>query len=230
MYKNFIYIAIILTLTACSINSDLSYKDHHLTRKSPNRYHQLSMEDKGSICYKGHYKIGQPYKMKTKLPNQNRHISRTYKPKQYSKYNVVGLASWYGKSDGFHNRTTANGDIFNADTLTAAHTTLPMPSIVKVTNLSNKKQVIVLINDRGPFVSGRIIDLSAKAAEYLNCKSSGVAKVKVEYLPKETSDFLKLISMESKFGAKAKRCISMSNCSINCYIKLINLKHNIAIL
>lgn len=94
-------------------------------------------------------------------------------------HSQVGLASWYGKPDGFHGKRTASGEIFNADDYTAAHLTLPFGKMVLVTNLQNGKQVVVRINDRGPFVKGRIIDLSQKAAEFLGI--SGVAKVRLDW-------------------------------------------------
>ena len=90
----------------------------------------------------------------------------------------TGLASWYGKS--FHRRLTANGERFDMRAMTAAHRTLPFDTIVRVTNLDNGRAVKVRINDRGPFVKGRIIDLSAKAARELDITEYGVAKVRVE--------------------------------------------------
>ncbi len=91
-----------------------------------------------------------------------------------------GLASWYGGK--FHGRITASGEIFDTNKLTAAHKTLPFGSIVKVTNLDNGKYVIVRINDRGPFVKGRIIDLSRAAAEAIDLVGKGVARVRLEVL------------------------------------------------
>lgn len=91
-----------------------------------------------------------------------------------------GKASWYGPQ--FHGRMTANGEIFDSNDLTAAHPNLPFGTKVKVTNLLNGRSVIVRINDRGPFVKGRIIDVSAGAARVLNMLSSGVANVQLEIL------------------------------------------------
>ena len=91
--------------------------------------------------------------------------------------NQTGLASYY--ADKFNGRKTANGEIFDENKLTAAHKTLPFGTIVKVTNLTNNKTVIVRINDRGPFVSGRIIDLSIAAAKKINLLEAGVVKVTV---------------------------------------------------
>lgn len=91
-----------------------------------------------------------------------------------------GLASWYGKE--FHGNQTANGELFDMNAMTAAHRTLPLPSLVQVINEANGKEVVVRVNDRGPFEEGRIIDLSQKAAHALDIVSSGTAPVKVKYL------------------------------------------------
>ncbi len=96
-------------------------------------------------------------------------------------FTQTGVASWYGKSH--HGRTTANGEKFDMEALTAAHRTLPFGTIVKVTNLSNNRSVTVRINDRGPYVAGRIIDLSARAARDLGIIENGVARVRLEQLP-----------------------------------------------
>ncbi len=92
----------------------------------------------------------------------------------------TGMASWYGP--GFHGKTTASGEIFNQERLTAAHPRLPWGSRVKITNLTNGKSVEVRINDRGPFVKGRIIDVSRAAARTLGMVESGIAHVRVEWL------------------------------------------------
>jgi rare lipoprotein A (peptidoglycan hydrolase) len=100
--------------------------------------------------------------------------------KGHLEFQEIGYASWYGEGDGFNLRKTANGEIFNTRLLTAAHRTLPLPSTVRVTNLANQKSVVLKVNDRGPYINDRIIDLSAAAAELLDMKSQGIAKVKVE--------------------------------------------------
>ena len=104
------------------------------------------------------YKIGNKYNVKGKF----------YFPKKDLTYNKTGIASWYGPK--FHGKLTANGEIYNQYALTAAHKTLPLPSAVKVINLQNNKSIILRINDRGPFVNDRIIDLSSKAADILDLK------------------------------------------------------------
>lgn len=112
-----------------------------------------------------------------------------YYPKEDRDYNVVGIGSWYGEQ--FHNRRTANGEVFDMDIPSAAHKTLPLPSLVEVTNLDNGRRMIVRVNDRGPFVGDRVIDLSKAAAEELGYRRAGVAKVRVKYIgpaPKSVFD------------------------------------------
>jgi len=127
------------------------------------------------------YKVGKPYKVAGKV----------YRPVADPHYNRTGLASWYGSK--FHGRKTANGDVFNMNALTAAHTTLPMPSYVRVTNLDNGRWLILLVNDRGPFVGNRLIDVSRRAAQLLGFEKKGVTRVRVQAvdgprgaLPKQT--------------------------------------------
>lgn len=123
---------------------------------------------------KGVYKLGKPYKVNGKW----------YFPKEDFKYDEIGVASWYGP--GFHLRPAANGEIFDMNLVSAAHKTLPLPSVVKVTNLDNGRSLLIRVNDRGPFVNDRIIDLSRKAAELLGMLSKGTAKVRVELMPEES--------------------------------------------
>lgn len=132
--------------------------------------HEYSPEENRRL-----YKVGNPYTI----------AGQRYHPKEDFAYDETGLASWYGP--GFHRNDTANGEQFNKYSMTAAHKTLPMPSIVRVTNLENGRSVKVRINDRGPFVKGRIIDVSRRAAEQLGFKDNGVAKVRVQLLPQETA-------------------------------------------
>ena len=105
---------------------------------------------------------------------------RWYYPKAQPDYDQVGLASWYGAAE--HNHHTADGEVFDQYGLSAAHKTLPLPSIVEVTNLANGRRVRVRLNDRGPFVDGRLIDLSRGAAEKLGFDRQGVARVRVRYI------------------------------------------------
>ena len=95
-------------------------------------------------------------------------------------YTAIGVASWYGED--FHGRRTANGETFDMNSFSAAHPSLPLPSNVRVTNLDNQRSIIVRVNDRGPFVGGRVIDVSAKTAKELGFYDDGLSKVKVEYV------------------------------------------------
>ncbi|MGB0694069.1 MAG: septal ring lytic transglycosylase RlpA family protein [Rhodospirillaceae bacterium] len=116
---------------------------------------------------KGTYKVGKPYEINGKW----------YHPKEDNRYEEVGEASWYGPN--FHGKRTANGDIYDQWAMTAAHPTLPMPSQVTVTNLSNGRTVSLTINDRGPFASNRIIDVSRAAARALGFEKQGTTRVRV---------------------------------------------------
>jgi rare lipoprotein A len=120
---------------------------------------------------------------------------RVYVPEEDNGYRAEGLATWYG--DDFHGRLTANGEVFDMASLTAAHPTLPLPSYARVTNLGNGKSVIVRVNDRGPYHGNRLIDVSNRAAELLEFKGNGVARVRVEYVaraPLEGSDDRQLMA------------------------------------
>jgi rare lipoprotein A len=133
----------------------------------------------------GTYRVGKPYIV----------AGRIYVPEEDVNYREEGMASWYG--DDFHGRQTANGEVFDMGALTAAHPTLPMPCYARVTNLSNGKSLIVRVNDRGPYHGNRLIDVSNKAAELLEFKGNGVARVRVEYVgraPLEGSDDRQLIA------------------------------------
>lgn len=177
----------------------------------------LSKEDPKHINYKGYYKIGNQYKIK----------NQTYIPVVNNSYDEIGTACWYGSKDGFHGKKTANGEIYNKLALSAAHKTLPLPSLVKVTNLGNGKSLIVNVNDRGPYHKNRLIDVSERAAEILGFKRQGTAKVRVQYLSKDTEQFLKNISLAPKHNAKPSSR-NKSTCSIDCQVKLINIKHKLA--
>ena len=133
----------------------------------------------------GTYRVGKPYTV----------AGRVYVPEEDPNYRAEGMASWYG--DDFHGRLTANGEVFDMTSLTAAHPTLPIPSYARVTNIRNGKSLIVRVNDRGPYHGNRLIDVSNKAAELLEFKSNGVARVRVEYVgraPLEGSDDRQLVA------------------------------------
>lgn len=117
-----------------------------------------------------HVKVGKPYQVN----------GVWYEPKAEPDYDEVGLASWYGP--GFHGRLTANGEVFDENRLTAAHPTLPLPSIVEVTNPRTGKRLKLRVNDRGPFANNRILDLSKEAARRLGTQRAGVAEVRVRYI------------------------------------------------
>ncbi len=134
---------------------------------------------KGSAYYKGKgtvprgggkVHIGKPYQVG----------GRWFKPKAQPGYDKSGMASWYGEA--FHRRKTSNGEYFDMAMLTAAHPTLPLPSYARVTNQANGKSIVVRINDRGPFVDTRVIDLSKRTAEVLDFKNKGKAKVRVQWI------------------------------------------------
>jgi rare lipoprotein A len=109
-----------------------------------------------------------------------------YYPQPHYEYEEVGLASYYGEGDIFHGRPTATGEIFDKNGITGAHKTLPLPCIVEVTNLENGRQIQMKVNDRGPFIEGRIIDLSYRVAQLLGSAQKGVVKVRVRTLVPET--------------------------------------------
>ena len=104
----------------------------------------------------------------------------TERPTKASSYSVVGWASWYGRE--FHGRRTADGEMFDMAGLTAAHKSMPLPCYARVTNLRNGRSMVVRVNDRGPFVADRVIDVSARVANLLDFQRSGLTKVKVEYV------------------------------------------------
>jgi rare lipoprotein A len=123
---------------------------------------------------KGRYKVGKPYQIK----------GVWYYPRVDYGYDESGVASWYGPN--FHNKPTANGETFDQNAISAAHRTLPLPSIVRVTNLGNGRALVVRVNDRGPFAHGRIIDMSKRAAQLLGFERQGIARVRVQVLPEES--------------------------------------------
>jgi rare lipoprotein A len=133
----------------------------------------------------GVYRVGAPYSIG----------GHTYVPAEDQHYRAEGAASWYGED--FHGRQTANGEIYDMNSVSAAHATLPMPCYARVTNLANNRSVIVRVNDRGPYHSDRIIDVSVKTAILLGFYGSGIAQVRVEYVgraPLEGSDDSMLIA------------------------------------
>ncbi|MGA2124672.1 MAG: septal ring lytic transglycosylase RlpA family protein [Xanthobacteraceae bacterium] len=133
----------------------------------------------------GTYRVGKPYIVG----------GRMYVPQENASYRNEGMASWYGED--FHGRLTANGEVYDMNSLSAAHPTLPMPCYVRVTNLANQRSLIVRVNDRGPYHGNREIDLSGKAAQLLGFADRGVARVRVEYVgaaPLQGSDDARLMA------------------------------------
>lgn len=123
---------------------------------------------------KGAFRVGEPYKVAGVM----------YVPAFDWDYAEQGNASWYGAP--FHGRLTANGELYDQNELTAAHQTLPLPSMVRVTNVENGRSLVLRVNDRGPFIKGRILDVSRKAAKLLKFRDKGVTQVRVELLEKES--------------------------------------------
>jgi peptidoglycan lytic transglycosylase len=131
----------------------------------------------------GTYRVGKPYVIG----------GRTYEPEENASYSAVGLASWYGED--FHGRATANGEVYDMTSISAAHPTLPIPSYARVTNLANHKSIVVRVNDRGPYHANRVIDVSVRTAKLLGFYDNGVTKVRVDYVGRaalEGSDDTKL--------------------------------------
>ena len=120
------------------------------------------------------YKVGAPYKID----------GVTYVPMEEFRHTETGVASWYGP--GFHGKSTANGEVYNQSERTAAHRTLQMPSVLRVTNLDNGQSTIVRVNDRGPFARQRVLDVSRAAAEELGMIGNGTARVRIEQLETES--------------------------------------------
>ena len=122
----------------------------------------------------GYYKVGSPYQID----------GVTYTPAVDYDYDETGIASWYGPD--FHGKITANGELYDMNEVTGAHRTLPMPSLVRVTNLDNGRTIVVRVNDRGPYARGRILDMSRRGAQLLGYEKTGTAKVRVQIMARES--------------------------------------------
>jgi rare lipoprotein A len=162
-------------------------------------------EGQPSSRYSG-YKVGQPYQVR----------GVWYYPKEQPDYDEIGMASWYGEA--FHNHYTADGEVFDMTLPSAAHTTLPLPSLVEVTNLSNGRTLLVRVNDRGPFVDGRVIDLSKEAAAELGFVTAGITRVRVRYVgrapdPSGMSARTELASTTPKPSTPSSRSVALADVS-----------------
>ena len=163
-----ISLSVLLTILNTSINSSIAEAKSNKKVKLKQKVSVISAPENYST---------------TNVLNNNLTTKKPLVPQQEQKLianSFSGRASWYGP--GFHGRRTANGEVFNQNALTAAHPSLSFGTKVKVTNLNNGRSVVVRINDRGPYSGGRVIDLSAAAAQSLNMIRSGVARVKVTVL------------------------------------------------
>lgn len=154
-----------LTLANCKTTGSSVDSKYGVTA-SPRKYKDGDVIPKGN----GRYHVGKPYVI----------AGITYYPQENPNYRATGIASWYG--DAFHGRLTSNGEVFDMRSISAAHPTLPLPSYVRVTNLSNGRSLVVRVNDRGPFHADRVIDVSSRAADMLGFRHRGTARVRVEYV------------------------------------------------
>jgi rare lipoprotein A len=142
----------------------------------------------------GNFKVGRPYHA----------MGKWYTPSESYSYDEAGIASWYG--DQFHGKKTANGEVFDKNAMTAAHPTLQLPSLVRVTNLENGRSTVLRVNDRGPFKRNRVIDVSHRAADVLGFTANGTAKVRVQVLDRES----RLLAEAAKKGYPAKIQMAMA--------------------
>lgn len=166
-------IGLLLSLLACSspLKSNGRSKEYFSEavygRASPRVVGEGEVVPRGG----GQYLVGKPYTI----------AGRTYYPQEIrGAFTQTGMASWYG--DAFHGRRTANGEIYDKMGISAAHPTMPLPSYARITNMRNGHSLIVRVNDRGPYHSGRVMDVSARVAEALDFKRMGTAQVRVDYI------------------------------------------------
>ena len=196
-WLSFVLVATGLVLSGCSSSKHAS-RDPFAGKGSP--YYS----GKGPVPWGGGRRVvGEPYQV----------AGRWFTPKEQTSYDKKGVASWYGEA--FNRRKTSNGEWFDMTRLTAAHPTLPLPSYVKVTNLDNGRDAVVRVNDRGPFVGTRVIDLSKKTAEVLDFRQKGKANVRVQYIgPAPLNDngrHLAAMNKELNRGTSLNRMIAAAN-------------------
>ena len=160
-----VLVAVGLAIAGCASHKKSAKQDPFAGQGSP------IYPGKGPVPWGGgRYFVGKPYQV----------AGEWFTPKEQPGYDKKGVASWYGEA--FNRRKTSNGEWFDMNRLTAAHATLPLPSYAKVTNLENGREIVVRINDRGPFVDTRVMDLSKAAADELGYLNKGTTKVRVQYL------------------------------------------------
>ncbi len=161
---------ICLALGACA-NSNVTRN----TLASTTAHDVAEQTDAGAAAVKGRESA-----KSTAVVEHHVHQTRDAGARARLGYSAVGMASWYGAD--FHGRRTADGETFDMNSFTAAHPTLPLPCRVRVTNLANRRSIVVRVNDRGPYVNHRLIDVSARTAKMLGFYAHGVAKVKIDYV------------------------------------------------
>ena len=191
-------IGLALLLTACSSSYDPPRPSLAVRNRQPATAANPAPSPRTSVASTGGYKIGAPYRIGT----------HWYVPHEDPTYDRAGIGSWYGAD--FHGRPTANGEVYNMDALTAAHPTLPLPSYVYVTNLANGRAILVRVNDRGPYVDGRLIDLSRASARALGYDQLGTARLRVQYagrapLNGDPSREQQFLDAQPWFGAPSRR-------------------------
>ena len=198
-WKAIVLVAIGLAIAGCSSHKKQAKQDPFAGIGSP------IYPGSGPVPWGGgRYHVGKPYQV----------AGEWFTPKEQPGYDKKGTASWYGED--FNRRKTSNGEWFDMSRLTAAHATLPLPSYVKVTNLANGRDVVVRVNDRGPFVDTRIIDLSKRTAEVLEFKNKGKAQVRVQYIgPAPLNDkggrHLVAMNTELERGTSLRRMIAAAD-------------------
>ena len=175
--------ALCVGVASCSSGSRKSSSRAHINNKTKFSVKEFGVKASPRVTTSkrvrrggGRAQVGKRYKVRGKW----------YYPREQPGYDKIGKASWYGPN--FHGRLTANGEIYDQYSLSGAHPTFPLPSYARVTNLANGNSVVVRVNDRGPYAHGRVIDMSAKAAELLDYKHQGIAKVRVQYIGKARLD------------------------------------------
>lgn len=180
--RRYLFVLVAFTFTAGCTTAELAVDLAKKYKKTQDEELAAEAVQSGatSVVARPRYKVGDPYQV----------AGQWYYPERDLTYDETGIGSWYG--DEFAGRLTANGEIFEPSLVSAAHKTLPMPSVVRVTNLDNGRSLVVRVNDRGPFVSGRIIDLSREAARLLGFQKKGIARVRVQILTDESLRLEKL--------------------------------------